>query len=253
MALIIATFSIFAMPASADIDMTDEPVMIEPGDTINAYERYCEFQLNLPQAGLYTFPLSTYGGYHILQTFGCSTRTDFQLLNSNGIVLISSNTTLQKGYNNNAFLHYDFSAATYTLKIRVREASPIRLSITRATDIAAANSTLPMTCFEDIVVAYSVTRRFYADSPAVVFRYIPDETQTRIIELSGSSTIRVYLMDPSSKTAFDEIVVSGEGTYTTPTLYAGRPYYVVMYQPIGPNGDLPSIDVDYIEGSVWIG
>lgn len=257
MALIIATFSIFAMPASADVDVGIEATTITPGDIISVTEKYSEFIINLPNMSAYDFPFLIPSGYHIIQTFGGNVSTKFSILEYTGNVLgsntlVSINDTNGNGYQNNSFIHYDFSADAYTL--RVQGATKIRLSITRAENFATEYGTLPMTCYEDIIAANTLTTRFYNESSAIVFRYIPDATRTRDIELSGASTVRVCVMDPSSKTGFDEIVVTGEGTYTTPTLYNGKPYYIVMYVVEGiEDGDNSSNELGYIEATVSIG
>ena len=257
MALIVATFSMFATSASADVDYGTEATTISPGDIISVTEKYNEFIINLPSTGAHNFPLLIPSGYHIIQTFGGNTSTKFSILEYtiDGLgsnTLVSINDTSGNGYQNNSFIHYDFSEYVYTL--RVQGATKIRLSITKAEDFATEYGTLPISCYDDIITANTITTRFIDESPAVAYRYIPTETKFHTIELSGSNIARVCLMDPSSKTEFDEIVVTGEGTYATPRLYAGRPYYVVIYllNGGGDGGDFPSNELGYTEVTVSI-
>ncbi len=251
-AIVIASLSVFSVPASADT-----PTLLSEGSSIYVNDNYSEYCI-MPTSGssTYTFPLyvSDTGNY-IIQSFGPRNESPkIALLNPYGATIINQNSAKTKGYNGNSFLQYDFSSdsfASHMLRVTVSSSSPVRISITRADGLFEVNP--PISECEDIVIADTVTADFYVHSSAVVFTFVPEQTRSYTVHSEGSDTMKVYFMDPTTNTCYDAIVSTGECDVPTATLTEGSTYYVVMYQPVSEYGEFPSgIELEYVTLTVAI-
>ncbi len=250
-AIVIASLSVFSVPASADT-----PVSITPGGYIHVNENYCEFQLTEHSIGVsYDFSLSIGSGNHIIQTFGGPTRqARLELYNATTSERVAVSAS-REGHGNNTFIQYDFDSSPYTLRITPQKNTPIRISITKTDGFF--NTGTPIYEYEDITQGYTATADFYfeTNSPAVVFRFKPDPDEDYVINTEGSGAMRVYFMDPTTNTGYAGEVITGEGDTYPDTLSSNVNYYVVMYLlPAEGDGDewADGIESDHVTLTVTI-
>ncbi len=221
MAVIISAFSIFAMPASADFNTDD---ILQPNESIvlSDDDDYYEVYLDGFQARRsYYIPIYIHQpGWYIIQTFGISnvnSGAEIQLCDSRRNVLTNnSNGCVGAGYGANSFLQYNMTEAVYHLKVKLRSATSVRLSLTLADGYFENDA--PIGSYYQIANFYSNYETFDSSTPAKVWILEDldggDETAGNKVvrmELETNGYVYAYLIDPSSPYLYNALVIHENG------------------------------------------
>ena len=220
MAVLISAFAVFTIPASAvgiaDTIGPDDPIILTSNDD------YYEVVLEGFQARrTYYIPLYIdQEGWRIIQTFGVTStsyglRMEILDANRNSLRTGGSTDFMGFGYGNNSFVHYNFTASLYYLKVIPQSTRSVRLSIT-LTD-GYFDTTPPVITYEQITDFYSEEQSFTVSTPAKVWTLNDVSSHDGNgngfveigIELESADYIEAYIINPKSLNAYDHAYIIG--------------------------------------------